>query len=105
MTLGRYTIVAVAVAFCANIKSAYAADDIDVLYHQPTISDGLNDENEARTITTGLLRGPVKTANCKSDFDESLKERGYFSSELARTNLVAISSGGGGVTHGLPKVP
>ncbi|CEG42489.1 RxLR-like protein [Plasmopara halstedii] len=103
--MGRYTFVAVAIAFCANIKSANAADDIDVLYHQPTISDGLNDENEVRTIMTGLLRGSIKTANCKSDFDESLEERGFSSSELARTNLVAISSGGGGVTHGQPKVP
>ncbi|KAL7694649.1 hypothetical protein Plhal304r1_c001g0002421 [Plasmopara halstedii] len=85
MTLGRYTFVAVAVAFCANIKLAYATDDID-----------------ARTITTGLL---VETANRKSDSDESLEERGFFSSELARTNLVATSSSGGVVTHGQPKVP
>ncbi|CEG49857.1 RxLR-like protein [Plasmopara halstedii] len=99
MTLGRYTIIAAAVALCANVKSANATDDFNVLHGQPTIPAALNAEDAARAITTRLLRGSNKTAKSKTAFDEILEERGIYPSELARSHQVAISSGGGGKTH------
>ncbi|KAL7687302.1 hypothetical protein Plhal304r1_c023g0079891 [Plasmopara halstedii] len=47
----------VAVALCANVKSAYAADDINVLHGKPIILAVVNAKNVACAITTRLLRG------------------------------------------------